>query len=58
MLKLDNASITFYAGTVNERKALDHVSLHLKKGGFRDRYRFKRRGQIDDAQRNLRHLYA
>lgn len=34
MLKLDNASITFYAGTVNERKALDHVSLHLKKGDF------------------------
>lgn len=34
MLKLENASITFYPGTVNERKALDHVSLHLKKGDF------------------------
>lgn len=34
MLKLKNASITFFANTVNERKALDDVSLHLNKGDF------------------------
>ena len=26
--------MTFHAGTINERKALDHVSLHLDKGEF------------------------
>lgn len=34
MLKINNASITFNKKTVNERKALDHVSLHLSSGDF------------------------
>lgn len=34
MLRLENACITFHANTVNERKALDNVNLHLKKGDF------------------------
>lgn len=34
MLDLKDASITFYPNTVNERKALDHVSLHLDSGDF------------------------
>lgn len=34
MLDLKDASITFYPNTVNERKALDHVSLHLDAGDF------------------------
>ena len=29
-----NVCVTFHAGTVNERKALDHVSLHLDRGEF------------------------
>lgn len=34
MLDLKDASITFYPNTVNERKALDHVSLHMDAGDF------------------------
>ena len=34
MLDLTDVSVTFHAGTVNERKALDHVSLHLDPGEF------------------------
>lgn len=34
MLDLKDVSITFHPGTVNERKALDHVSLHLDPGDF------------------------
>ena len=34
MLDLKYVSITFHPGTVNERKALDHVSLHLDPGDF------------------------
>lgn len=34
MLDLKDVSITFHPGTVNERKALDHVSLHLDSGDF------------------------
>ena len=34
MLKLNNISKTFNAGTVNEKKALEGVSLHLEKGDF------------------------
>lgn len=34
MLDLKDVSITFHPGTVNERKALDHVSLHLNPGDF------------------------
>ncbi len=34
MLKLQNVSKTFNVGTVNEKKALDGVSLELPKGDF------------------------
>lgn len=34
MLKLENVSKTFYPGTINEKKALDHVSLTLQDGDF------------------------
>ena len=34
MLDLNDVSVTFHAGTVNERKALDHGSLHLDRGEF------------------------
>ena len=34
MLKLDNISKTFAKGTVNEKKALDGVTLHLNRGDF------------------------
>ena len=34
MLKLENISLTFNAGTVNEKKALTGLSLHLEKGDF------------------------
>lgn len=34
MLKLENVSKTFHIGTVNEKKALSDVSLHLKAGDF------------------------
>ncbi len=34
MLKLEGVSKTFFAGTVNEKKALDHISLTLQDGDF------------------------
>ena len=34
MLKLDHISKTFNPGTVNEKKALPDVSLHLEAGDF------------------------
>lgn len=34
MLKLENVSLTFNPGTVNEKKALTDLSLHLEKGDF------------------------
>ena len=34
MLKLENISLTFHPGTVNEKKALTDLSLHLEKGDF------------------------
>ena len=34
MLDLKDVCVTFHAGTINERKALDHVSLYLDKGEF------------------------
>ena len=34
MLKLENISLTFHPGTVNEKKALTDLSLHLLKGDF------------------------
>ena len=34
MLDLNDICMTFHPGTVNERRALDHVSLHLNDGDF------------------------
>ena len=34
MLNLENISLTFNPGTVNEKKALEGLSLHLNKGDF------------------------
>ena len=34
MLKLENISLTFNAGTVNEKKALTDLNLHLERGDF------------------------
>lgn len=34
MLRIENISKTFNAGTVNEKKALDHISLNLSDGDF------------------------
>lgn len=34
MLKLDHVSITFNEGTLDEKKALQNINLHLKKGEF------------------------
>ena len=34
MLKVNNISKTFNPGTINEKKALDNLSLHLKEGDF------------------------
>lgn len=34
MLKLENISLTFNPGTVNEKKALTDLSLHLEEGDF------------------------
>lgn len=34
MLDIENLSLTFSRGTVNERRALDNLSLHLDKGEF------------------------
>lgn len=34
MLKLKDACITFHPNTVNERKALDNINVHFKKGDF------------------------
>ncbi len=34
MLEVDHISLTFHPGTVNEKRALSDLSLHLKKGDF------------------------
>jgi len=34
MLRLENVSKTFFAGTVNEKKALNGINLHLEAGDF------------------------
>ena len=34
MLTLDHISKTFNPGTINEKRALDGLSLHLKPGDF------------------------
>ena len=34
MLKIEDVSLTFNPGTVNEKKALEGLSLHLEKGDF------------------------
>ena len=34
MLDLQDISVTFYANTINERKALDHLDFHVDEGDF------------------------
>ncbi|MDD6010678.1 MAG: ATP-binding cassette domain-containing protein, partial [Lachnospiraceae bacterium] len=34
MLKLNHVSLTFNQGTQDEKKAIDDVTLHVKKGDF------------------------
>lgn len=34
MLNVENISITFNEGTLDEKKALQHINLHMKKGDF------------------------
>ncbi|HLS00417.1 MAG TPA: ATP-binding cassette domain-containing protein, partial [Beutenbergiaceae bacterium] len=34
MLRIDNISKTFFPGTINERVALNRLSLHLTPGDF------------------------
>ena len=34
MLHIENISKTFFPGTINEKRALQHLSLHLKHGDF------------------------
>ena len=34
MLRVENICKTFFAGTINEKKALQGLSLHLKPGDF------------------------
>ncbi len=34
MLDLKDICVTFHPGTIDERRALDHLSLHLEKGDF------------------------
>lgn len=34
MLRIENISKTFFPGTINEKRALQHLSLHLKPGDF------------------------
>ena len=44
MLVLDNISKTFNPGTVNEKKALEHVSLALAAGDFAPEHRAELEG--------------
>lgn len=34
MLRIENISKTFFPGTINEKRALQHLNLHLKPGDF------------------------
>ena len=38
MLRVENICKTFFAGTINEKKALQGLSLHLKPGDFVEFY--------------------
>ncbi len=49
---------TFNPGTVNEKMALNGVSLHDGKRRFRHHRRLQRRGQIHPVQRHRRRLYC
>ena len=57
MLKMNNITKTFNSGTVDERVALDHLTLTLHDGDFVS-HRRQRRGQEHHAERHLRHLAA
>ena len=51
MLDIQNIFKTFNPGTVNEKKALQGVSLHLDERRLRHRHRRQRRRQVHHAQR-------
>ena len=59
MLKIENASKTFNPGTINEKVALDHISLILEDGDFATIVgsRRQRSGKIHTVQCHRRKLY-
>lgn len=54
MLKLENICKTFNKGTINEKKALAGLSLHLEPGDFVTVIGGNGAGQVHDAQRRRR----
>ena len=56
MLEIKNIYKTFNAGTVNEKTALNGLTLHLDDGDFCHGHRRQRRGKIHHAQRRGRCL--
>ena len=51
MLEIQNIFKTFNPGTVNEKRALNGLSLHLNAGDFVTADRRQWRRQIHDAER-------
>lgn len=56
MLKIDNITKSFSVGT-ETRRALDGVSLNVKKRRLYNNNRRKRRGEIHPVQRDRRKLH-
>ena len=56
MLTLEHVSKTFNPGTVNEKKALDGLDLHLEKGRVRYHRGFQRSRKIHAVQCGCRQL--
>ena len=56
MLELQNIYKTFNPGTVNEKRALNGVSLKLEDGDFVTVIGGKRRRQVHDAERHCRRM--
>mgnify|MGYP000113911752 CR=1 FL=1 len=56
MLQLNDLHKTFNPGTVNEKVALNGVSLHMEAGDFAPSW-LQRRGQIHPVQRHHRRLH-
>jgi cytochrome P450 len=54
MLDVKNISKTFFPGTINEKKALTDLSLHLEAGRFCDGHRWQRRRQIHASEFHFR----